>query len=49
MEAIVFEETAKLTSVSITAMGKFWDCMVIAFSLSLVPIIATFVMVSWPV
>ena len=49
VEAIVFEETAKLTSVSITAMGKFWDCMVIAFSLSLVPIIATFVMVSWPV
>ena len=49
VEAIVSEETAKLTSVSITAMGKFWDCMVIAFSLSLVPIIATFVMVSWPV
>ena len=49
MEAIVFEETAKLTSVPISPMGKFWDCMVIAFSLSLVPIIATFVMVSWPV
>ena len=49
MEAIVFEETAKLTLVPITPMGKFWDCMVIAFSLSLVPIIAIFVMVSWPV
>ena len=49
VEAIVFEETAKLTSVPITPMGKFWDCMVIAFSLSLVPMIAIFVIVSWPV
>ena len=49
MEEIVSEEKAKLTSVPITAMGKFWNCMVIAFSLSLVPMIAIFVIVSWPV
>ena len=49
MDAIVVEETAKLTSVPITPMGKFWDCLVIAFYLSLVPMIAIFVIVSWPV